>query len=394
VDVTQYAAWPATSGIQRVLANLAAEWPSHRVAAHFGFLQDGTFVVGPLHALGERMRGSFASGDSMAAGSASDRVDTERDILRSLSDSEVAVDSLEASFDGYMLPEPTLDAASISLCSRLLHSSRTSTFIVYYDPFPMTRPELFPDRADESLTVTRYHRLAGQAENVAFISDSVRREFEERLARRKVRNALVVHPGVHAATGGRRDLPTGLRRFTMVGTVEPRKGHRVVLDAFERAWAAGRDYELVLLGAPGWEAPDLLERLDAHARAGRIVWHQHPGDDVTGRSLETCAGLLFPSEDEGYGLPPLEALVRRCPVVVSARLPSIQRLGPAGQIRLHEVTIESIGDALDVLADPVRNLELRDAIDALSLPTWAELAGDIEEWVFESIAAHRSAAGA
>jgi glycosyltransferase involved in cell wall biosynthesis len=176
------------------------------------------------------------------------------------------------------------------------------------------------------------------------------------------------------------------RRFVIIGTVEPRKGHRVVLEAFERAWEAGADYELVLLGRPGWEAPELVERFDAHVRAGRVVWNTDPGDDTIGRSLETCAALLFPSEAEGYGLPPLEALARRCPVVVSARLPSLQGLPAAGQIRLDEVTVDTIRAAIETLADPHRNLELRNAIDGLKLPTWACFARDVEDWVFRSIA--------
>jgi glycosyltransferase involved in cell wall biosynthesis len=377
VDVTQYATWPARSGIQRVLGNLAAHWEGHRVTAHFGFLEEGTFVVGPLRPLGEHVRDSFASG----------RAPEPREVLPRLAESSVAAEAIGSAFEGYLLPEPTLDRGSLSVLERLLRSFRASTFLLYFDPLPMTRPELFPHRADASLVVTRYQLLATRADNVAFISDTVRREFEARLARREVPNALVVHPGV-----GPSSKPDGhaARRFAMVGTVEPRKGHRIVLEAFEGAWEEGLDYDLVLLGAPGWEMDDLLERLEAHARSGRIIWYEHPGDDTILRVIESCAGLLFPSEAEGYGLPPLEALARGCPVVVSARLPSIQTLPPAGQIRLRDVTAESVRHALDALADPRRNAELRRSIDALSLPSWAQFALDVEEWVSESITAASS----
>jgi glycosyltransferase involved in cell wall biosynthesis len=386
VDVTQYASWPARSGIQRVLANLAAEWPGKRVSAHFGFLDDGAFVVGPLRPLGERIRESFARGHFPPG------PDTEHELLRSVSTARVATGSIEESFDGYLLPEPTLDAASIAVAERLQGSRRTSSFLLYFDPLPMTRPELFPHAADASLTVTRYHLLAARAANVAFISDAVRQEFETRLARKRVPNPLVARPGVTPSAS--HEIRPSPRRFAMIGTVEPRKGHRVVLDALEQAWDAGADYELVLLGPPGWAAPELLERIDGHTRTRRVVWHRDPGDEAIWRSVESCAGLLFPSEAEGYGLPPLEALARRCPVVVSAGLPSVQGLPAAGQIRLQEVTTDSVRAALDTLADPRRNVELRDSIEGLELPTWARFARDVEDWVFHSIAAQRPTAAA
>lgn len=40
--------------------------------------------------------------------------------------------------------------------------------------------------------------------------------------------------------------------FLMVGTLEPRKGHQQVLDAFELLWDSGIDVNLVVVGKVGW----------------------------------------------------------------------------------------------------------------------------------------------
>ena len=38
----------------------------------------------------------------------------------------------------------------------------------------------------------------------------------------------------------------------MVGTIEPRKGHRVALAAFERLWREGASARFVIVGRRGW----------------------------------------------------------------------------------------------------------------------------------------------
>ena len=54
----------------------------------------------------------------------------------------------------------------------------------------------------------------------------------------------------------------------MVGTIEPRKGHRVAIDAFEQLWNEGLDVDLVVVGKSGWESKQLIDRLQisSHSR--------------------------------------------------------------------------------------------------------------------------------
>jgi glycosyltransferase involved in cell wall biosynthesis len=55
----------------------------------------------------------------------------------------------------------------------------------------------------------------------------------------------------------------------MVGTIEPRKGHATVLDAFERLWARGSAGRLCIIGRPGWGIDALARRIRGHAELGR-----------------------------------------------------------------------------------------------------------------------------
>jgi glycosyltransferase involved in cell wall biosynthesis len=57
--------------------------------------------------------------------------------------------------------------------------------------------------------------------------------------------------------------------FLMVGTIEPRKGHALVLDAFDRHWAAGGKGRLLLIGKAGWNTRLLELRLRHHPQLGK-----------------------------------------------------------------------------------------------------------------------------
>jgi len=106
-----------------------------------------------------------------------------------------------------------------------------------------------------------------------------------------------------------------------VGTVEPRKGIDVLLEAFSRLDGSGA--RLVIAGPRGWgEVPD-LDRPGVVA-LGRV-------DEATLDGLYRHAAVLaVPSRTEGFGLPVLEAMARGCPVVASdaGALPEV--VGDAG----------------------------------------------------------------
>ena len=167
----------------------------------------------------------------------------------------------------------------------------------------------------------------------------------------------------------------------MLGTVEPRKRQRLVLDAFERLWEAGRDYELVLIGSRGPEWPDLFARISALERVGRLRWFESASDRLVAEMISASTAVIFVPEAEGYGLPAVEALALGCPVVVSADVPSLEGISDAGQIRLNPVDVDSLTVAIDKAADPATNENLRHELRQLSLPTWAESVSALENWI-------------
>lgn len=104
----------------------------------------------------------------------------------------------------------------------------------------------------------------------------------------------------------------------MVGTVEPRKGHSVALDAFEDLWRANVDVELVIVGRPGWGVEHLVRRLRSHPEAGRrLHWHEKANDSELQRHYAESDILIAASYAEGFGLPLVEARHFGKPVIAS-----------------------------------------------------------------------------
>jgi glycosyltransferase involved in cell wall biosynthesis len=112
----------------------------------------------------------------------------------------------------------------------------------------------------------------------------------------------------------------GGRRFVLVvGTVEPRKNHAVLIDACEQLWRRGEDVDLVVVGRAGWNNDATLSRLRRHPELGRrLHWYQGIGDHELARLYAAATVVAVPSITEGFGLPVIEGLSAGAPVVSSS----------------------------------------------------------------------------
>lgn len=110
--------------------------------------------------------------------------------------------------------------------------------------------------------------------------------------------------------------------FVVLGTIEPRKNHDLLLDVWAQLGPAAPPLHIV--GRRGWMNEDVFARLDAHP-AG-VIEHGALDDMAAMELLKGARALLFPSFAEGYGLPLAEALALGVPVVASD-LPALREVG-------------------------------------------------------------------
>ncbi len=101
------------------------------------------------------------------------------------------------------------------------------------------------------------------------------------------------------------------------GTIQPRKDLVSLVEAFDRVAGTRRDLSLVLAGGDGWGTETLDAAIASSPVRDRILRLGHVADDVVPALVRSASAVAYPSLEEGFGLPVLEALACGTPVVTT-----------------------------------------------------------------------------
>jgi len=106
--------------------------------------------------------------------------------------------------------------------------------------------------------------------------------------------------------------------FLMVGKDYPHKDHATALRALA---SVGGDARLVVAGSKVWNNGETTDRLLGKLRiADRVSWHQNLSDNDIKALMQGAVAFLYPSLEEGFGLPPIEAMALGTPVLAAAAM--------------------------------------------------------------------------
>ncbi len=122
------------------------------------------------------------------------------------------------------------------------------------------------------------------------------------------------------------DIAKEKKYILMVGTIEPRKNHKFLLDAYDHGLKK-LGYNIILAGYMGWNMEAFEKRLKEHPDYGRGIYHLIGLKDKEIAYLYQHAEMLaFLSYTEGFGLPIIEAMQRGTPVLASD-IPVLREVG-------------------------------------------------------------------
>ena len=188
---------------------------------------------------------------------------------------------------------------------------------ICYDLIPITHSRFYTQEDRDAFTAY-WHATLPVFDQILLTADAIRSDMDAWCARLNVAAppAAIVDLGYDPPPTDRIvPLPEGLRagRFALfVSTIEPRKGHALLLDAWQRLLLRDlpqqHDFRLVFVGRPGWMVDDVLRRLESPPWG--VLHLSGCSDRELAALYRDTAFCCYPSQYEGYGLPLIEAFAR------------------------------------------------------------------------------------
>lgn len=375
IDIEQFLRDPYGSGIQRVLQQLALNWPTDVVKADFVLPHRDQFALLTPAQAGELLTIPFLpreSGSDLRA-----EIEAALDAMEA---PHVKAGDLLSIFDSWLLPEVSYLPSVLERFEIFAKSMPTA--MIGYDTLPMTEPGNYRFTPGTTANVSEYFRLLATADSVICISEYARKSILERLRRDRRLPISVAHPG------GDHILPLDNAperpekpRFLRLGTLEARKHPREILAAFREAAAKGVEAELVFVGGRSSSDKDINADLVAATREGiGISWIQGASDDRV-RELIAGSSVFLSIGTEGFGIPVLEAIALQTPVLYDGIQPAAELMEGSGARRVAALEHTDLVDLFVTFsrADELKNIWSVDSEN--HLPSWHEFAHGVADAV-------------
>jgi glycosyltransferase involved in cell wall biosynthesis len=214
-------------------------------------------------------------------------------------------------------------------------------FFIIYDLIPIRYPEWFEGtnewfEGNDYLSLFNYwfENIIKISNGIICISDTVKCDVESWIKENKIRiNTFPKLDFFHLGSDIESSLPSkGYENdsssllkyiqneisFLVVGTIEPRKGHQIILDVFESLWAKGININLFFVGKQGWKVDSLINNIIYNKQHNnKLFWLNNISDEYLEKVYENSTALLLLSKVEGFGLPLIEAANKKLPLILS-----------------------------------------------------------------------------
>ncbi len=251
-------------------------------------------------------------------------------------------------------PLPTFRADIFhGLNQRIDRRGARRTVATFHDLFVMTGEYSSPEfRARFS---EQARRAARQADLVIAVSQFTAQQVADLLKVERTRLRVIPH-GVEMP-----EVRSGARReplILFIGAIQARKNVARLVKAFE---SLPLPWRLVLAGAPsGFQASEILARIAESASRERIEVTGYVSAERLRGLLERASVLAFPSLDEGFGIPVLEAMAWGVPVVTSNGS-ALREIAEGAAVLVDPQSVPAIADGLRSV---IENEALRKALIA------------------------------
>ncbi|MGI8686500.1 MAG: glycosyltransferase family 4 protein [Acidimicrobiales bacterium] len=171
-----------------------------------------------------------------------------------------------------------------------------------------------------------------------------------------------------------------------VGTIEPRKDVPTLVKAFDRMAPQHSDLSLVLAGVDGWGAKAVNAAVAAAAHGNRVVRTGYVPDEAVPSLLRRASAVAYPSLEEGFGLPALEALACGAPLVTTTGS-AMEEMASGSAMLVDPGDADGLAGILDMLVRGDAGLDARRqrGLAVAARHTW-EASGKAHADLYRSVA--------
>ena len=276
-------------------------------------------------------------------------------------------EKLPANCHRFLLQEPIVPRGAElfhGLNQRLPSVPPRRAVTTFHDLFVLTgeysTPEFRRRFADQA------RRAAAESDRIIAVSEFTASQVEQLLSVERSR-LRVVHHGVRIPPCRAVDRE---KIILHVGAIQSRKNVARLVQAFE---TVPPDWRLVLAGSAGFGSGEILRGIGASPASDRISLLGYVSNEALADCYARSTILAFPSLDEGFGIPILEAMAAGLPVLTSNRSAPAEVAGSAALL-VNPESVEELGEALCrmIADDQLReNLKLKGLARAAEF-TWPQ----------------------
>lgn len=189
---------------------------------------------------------------------------------------------------------------------------------------------LYPDTMDPSNRIRLekdMHRTTKRADYIITISESSKNDIIKYLGIDKSK-IEVIYPGVdetykkilsnYEITVVKNKYNINGRYLLYLGTLEPRKNIETIIRAYNCFKKSSKEnIKLVLAGKKGWLYDSIFKMVEEYGLKEEVIFTDYIDDGDKAPLYQGAEIFLFPSLYEGFGIPVIEAMASRTPVITS-----------------------------------------------------------------------------
>ena len=159
--------------------------------------------------------------------------------------------------------------------------------------------------------------------------------------------------------------------FLYVGTVQPRKNLKFLIAAFAKFIQKHPSYRLIITGKKGWLSDDIEPYVASLNLKDSVSFPGYVSQEKKDELYKGAAAFILPSLYEGFGIPLLEAMANKCPVLSSFKS-SLPEVGGEACLYFDPEEQSDLVEKMELIAtDPsLRKSLIQKGVERVTLFSW------------------------